>query len=236
MTASPDLHLSDRLTAIQSRIRSAAASAGRSPSDIRLLAATKTVPAATILDAACAGVLDIGENRVQEAASKHEALVGSGLTHHLIGQLQTNKARRAVELFDVIQSIDRLRLADAVSRAAAELGKAQRCLVEVKISGDESKAGVGVDEADALIDAVRRLPNIELCGVMAIAPLEAGDAETIEAFARAAKIFNRHRGGFGSAPILSMGMSDDFEAAISQGSTMIRVGRALFGERKISNA
>lgn len=235
MIATPD-HLKSRLAAIHARIDAAARKSGRSATAIHLLAATKTVLASTIVEAAREGVTDIGENRVQEAASKRDGLAGTVLTHHLIGQLQTNKARRAVELFDVIQSVDRLRVAEAISRAALELGKRQRCLVEVKISDDATKAGVGAAEADDFIAAVRKLPNIDLSGVMAIAPLDASEDGTRAAFRQAAEVFSRHRGEFGPAPILSMGMSDDFELAIAEGSTMVRVGRALFGERKTEHA
>lgn len=231
MIAPPDRQLKDRFAEIRFRIQTAAEKSGRSAQSVRLLAATKTVSPDVILEATGYGLSDIGENRVQEAEGKRSALEGAALVHHFIGQLQTNKARRAVELFDVIQSIDRLRLAEAVSRCAGDIGKRQRCLVEVKISDDGAKSGVDPADADAFIAAVAALPNLAVCGVMAIAPFDKPAAETGAAFRRAAEVFSRNRSVFGDEAILSMGMTDDFELAIAQGSTMVRVGRALFGER-----
>ena len=189
------------------------------------------MPADVIAAAARLGIAEIGENRVQEAQAKRPALAGIPLVHHFIGQLQTNKARAAVTLFDVIQSVDRLKLAEAIARAATEAGKRQRILIEVKISDENAKGGVSLDEADGLIAAAQAMPSLEVRGVMAIAPFDRPETETRAAFRRAAEVFRRHRPAFGPAPILSMGMTDDFEWAIAEGSTMVRVGRALFGDR-----
>jgi pyridoxal phosphate enzyme (YggS family) len=209
----------------------AAARAGRPASAVRLVGATKTVSADVVLKAAAFGLTDVGENRVQEAEVKRPQLRGATLTHHFIGQLQTNKARRAVELFDVIQSVDRLKLAQSLDRVAAELGKRQRCLIEVKISDDAQKGGVAPVGLPTLIEAMGRLPHLSLEGLMGVAPFDVPPEETRAAFRRLATLFERHRASFGDRPILSMGMSEDFECAIEEGSTMVRIGRALFGER-----
>lgn len=226
------LILKDRIDSIHRRIHEAAARSGRAPSAIRVVAATKTVSVPTILEAARFGITEIGENRVQEASSKRDALKdGPPLVHHFIGQLQTNKARRAVELFDVIQSVDRLKLAESLDRAAHEAGKRQRCLIEVKISEDETKGGVLPGDLKDFIPAFGRLSGLQLEGLMGIAPYDRDDASTRQAFRRLARLFQEFRGSFGPEPVLSMGMSEDFEIAIEEGSTMVRIGRAFFGER-----
>ncbi|MBV9080416.1 MAG: alanine racemase, partial [Elusimicrobia bacterium] len=144
----PASEIRDRIARLQGRIRAAAERVGRPAGAVQILAVTKTVPAETILEAARCGVSDVGESRVQEAAIKRPVLeVEPLLVHHFIGQLQTNKARRAVEMFDVIQSLDRDRLAESIDRAAADLGKRQRCLVEVKLSVEAEKGGLPPSEA-----------------------------------------------------------------------------------------
>jgi PLP dependent protein len=228
---SPILHLKDRIESIQRRIGEAAARSGRPASAIRLVAATKTWGAETILECARLGIRETGENRVQEAAVKRAALAKAGLTHHFIGQLQTNKARPAVELFDVIQSVDRLRLVHAIDRAASDAGKRQRCLIEVKISDDSAKGGVAPGELKTLVAAFKSCGNLVLEGLMGIGPNDADEAQTRSAFRKLSALFAEHRPAFGPEPTLSMGMSEDFELAIEEGSTMVRVGRALFGER-----
>lgn len=201
---------------------------------MRLLAVTKTVPAERIKEAILLGCKDFGENRVQEAESKRAALMTelSGTTQHLIGQLQSNKARRAIELFDVIQSVDRPKLAVALDRIAAETGKKQRCLVEVKVSTESTKSGVPLAEAAGFIEGFSAYKNLRLEGLMTIGRLDARPEETRVSFRELAVFFRKYISLFGPSPILSMGMSDDFEIAIEEGSTMVRLGRALFGERK----
>jgi pyridoxal phosphate enzyme (YggS family) len=228
----PANNLRDRIESIQRRIGEAAVRSGRTASAITLVAAIKTVDAAVVLDAYRFGIRDIGENRVQEASVKREGLrEARGMTHHFIGQLQTNKVRRAVELFDVIQSVDRMRLAETIDRAALELGKRQRCLIEVKISSDAAKGGASVDEVRGFVEDFRHLGSLQLDGLMGIAPHDADEKSTRAAFRTLAKIFGDLKGAFGSAPVLSMGMTGDFEMAIEEGATMVRIGRAMFGER-----
>ena len=226
------MHFKDRIGDLRRRIGLAAARSGRDSSAVRLVAATKMVPPAIILEAAGLGISDIGENKVQEALAKRDSL-GSGpaLTHHFIGQLQTNKARRAVELFDMIQSVDRPRLAEALDRAAIDARKRQRCLIEVRISDDAEKGGAPLADAKDFAQSFPRYRGLQLEGLMGIAPYDATVDQTRAAFQELARLFHDLRDCFGREPILSMGMSDDFETAIEEGSTMVRIGTALFGSR-----
>ncbi len=222
--------LFERYRMISERMRRAAERAGRVPESVFLLGVTKTVDANRINQAIASGITNLGENRIQEALAKRSELKGTA-THHLIGALQTNKARKAVELFDVIQSVDRERLAQTLDRVAAEMNKVQRCLVEVKISSEPSKSGVPLAEAEVLIDSVARCENLKLEGIMTIGELGLSADETRRAFASVARFFESQKKKFGASPILSMGMSADFETALEEGSTMVRIGTALFGAR-----
>lgn len=229
---SPTNNLKDRIDHIRERIRAAAERSGRAADAVRLVAATKTVDVATIVAASLNGIREIGENRVQEASAKSAALEDvPGLRTHFIGQLQTNKARRAVELFELIQSVDRPRLAESLDRAARELGKRQRCLIEVKISDDDAKGGLSPGDLDAFVGEFSEYRSLQLDGLMGIAPFDGGEAAARAAFRKLSALFERHRDKFGDDAVLSMGMSEDFEAAIEEGSTMVRIGRAIFGER-----
>lgn len=200
---------------------------------MRLLAVTKTVSVERIREAVSLGMKDFGENRVQEAMEKRPGLSAAleGTTQHLIGPLQTNKARKAMEFFDVVQSVDRPKLAETLDRIGGEMGKTQRCLVEVKIAPEASKSGVAFEEAAAFVERFSAYKNLRLEGLMTIGGLGLSVDETRAAFERMARLFGSLRSAFGPAPVLSMGMSDDFEIAIEAGSTMVRIGRALFGER-----
>ncbi len=171
---------------------------------------------------------------MQEAAEKRPQMVAmpTGVRYHMIGSLQTNKARKAVELFDVIQSVDRPKLAQALDRIAGELGKKQRCLIEVKISNEPTKGGIALDDAPRFIDSFSLYTNLELQGLMTIGELDASADRTRESFRKMKDLFDLKKSLLGSAPVLSMGMSDDFEMAVEEGSTMVRIGRALFGERE----
>jgi pyridoxal phosphate enzyme (YggS family) len=222
----------NRLDAILKRLASAASVSGREAQTVDLVAVTKTVPVDIINEALAAGVTKLGENRVQEAAAKRDALRPSEkVEHHLIGALQTNKARKAVELFDVIQSVDRPRLAETLDRIAGEMGKIQRCFVEVKISDEESKSGVPLADASEFVRSFGKYPHLKLEGLMTIGALDASEEQTRAAFRRMKTFFDAHRDVLGQSPALSMGMSDDFEMAVEEGSTLVRIGRALFGER-----
>lgn len=224
----------DRLHEIRKKIGQAAQKSGRGESDICLVAVTKTQPAGRINDALAAGVVDLGESRVQEALEKRPQLrapAGRTARHHFIGHLQTNKARKVVQYFDLIQSLDRPELAEAIDRIAGESGKAQECLVEVKISTEPTKSGVPMADAAAFLDSLGGFRGLRIRGLMAIAPMGVSEAETRERFEALNGFFVSRRASFATPAILSMGMSDDFELAIEAGSNMVRIGRALFGER-----
>jgi len=224
--------IADNLRKVNERIAAAAARAGRAPQDVALVAVAKTRTAAEVAAAVAAGVTIIGENRVQEAAAKIAELAGLSCSWHLVGHLQRNKAARAVELFDVIHSLDSRRLADALGRRAAEVGKTVEVLLEVNTSGEETKFGVRPDDAEDFAGYAAAAANIRVCGLMTVGPL-GGDAATgRQAFRTLRRLFERLAPSLGNAfRFLSMGMTDDFEAAIAEGSNMVRIGRAIFGPR-----
>ncbi|MFH1681219.1 MAG: YggS family pyridoxal phosphate-dependent enzyme [Candidatus Eisenbacteria bacterium] len=225
--------IEENLSRVRERIAAAAGRAGRDPDTVLLVAVTKLVPADRINEAIRAGVPAIGENRVQEAEAKWPEVL-TGPERHMVGRLQRNKAGKAVELFDRIQSIDSLRLAEAVSRRAEAIGRRLPVLVEVNVSGEESKAGAEPDRVRELLEGMGGLPGIAPDGLMTIGPLT-DDAERIRAAFRALRrlyddLRSNPAGGI-AMKHLSMGMSGDFEAAIEEGATMVRVGTAIFGER-----
>lgn len=222
-----------RLAAIRARIAAAAARAGRPPGAVALVAVSKTVPAALVREAVAAGQLLFGENRVQEAREKIPA-VGGGAAWHLIGHLQRNKARLAVELFDLVESVDGAELAHELDRRAGEAGVRLRVLVQVRLGGEESKSGVEPDAAPALLAAVAALPNLALAGLMALPPPPVAAEDSRPHFARLRELRDRWDGSCcprGSLAELSMGMSADYEVAVEEGATLVRVGTALFGGR-----
>lgn len=218
-----------RLQAVLERIDRAARGAGRDPQDITLVAVTKTVSLDRVLPVIQAGIRNVGENRVQEALGKFADASGARTTTatlHLIGPLQSNKAKKAVSLFDMVQSLDRLDLADDLNRHARAANKKLPCLVEVKISDEDSKSGVALDEVPGFIEALQSRPSLEIKGLMGIPPSNAVGEKARPYFATLRKLFDKL-----NLQVLSMGMSGDFEAAIAEGSTMVRIGSALFGAR-----
>lgn len=229
--------LSDRIAGVRDRIGRAARRAGRDPAGVRLIAVSKTRPPEAIEAAAAAGITDFGENRVQEAAAKLPR-VAATFTPHLIGHLQKNKARVAVRLFPVIHSVDSVKLAARLSRIvtgglAPPGGGPLRILVQVDLAGEATKFGVPEPELPATLDAVAALPGLDLQGLMLIPPHDPDPEAVRPWFARLREISVRFAGGglLPDDPELSMGMSHDFEIAISEGATMVRVGTALFGPR-----
>jgi len=215
--------IAERVAHVRQRVERAAERAGRSPADITIVAVSKSVSPQAIEEAVAAGIAHVGENRVQEAAAKIPGLRGLPVTWHLVGHLQTNKAKTALELFDIIHSVDSLHLAEALSH------RSQRplpVLLEVNVAGEASKFGFPPDEVAAAAQAVARLPNLDLRGLMTVAPL-ASDPEAARPVFRELR---RLRDALGLAE-LSMGMSDDFEVAIEEGATLVRIGRAIFSER-----
>ena len=227
--------LAKRIAALHARIERAAQRASRDPGGVKLVAVSKTFGADRVLEAADAGLSVFGENRVQEAAEKLPEVakrVRGKLEWHLVGRLQRNKARRAVELFDVIESVDRPELARALARAAEALGRRPRVLVQVNLDDEPQKGGVGPSEAPALVEMVAALPGLELVGLMAV-PRARRDAEAqAPAFARLRSLQGELTLQHPELTELSMGMSADFEVAVREGATWVRIGSAIFGERK----
>lgn len=213
------------------RIARAAERSGRAPASVTLIGVTKGVDAARVREAVAAGLSDLGENRVQEAVAKIEA-VGPGPRWHMVGHLQRNKARLAVGHFQVIHSLDGLRIAEAVDRAAGQAGRRVPVLVEVNVTGEATKHGLAPGAAADLVGLLRSCEFLDPIGLMTMAPL-ATEPETVRpVFRELRALRDRLRtgaAGYGFCH-LSMGMSGDFEVAIEEGATMVRIGRALFGD------
>jgi pyridoxal phosphate enzyme (YggS family) len=230
--------LKARLESINQRIAAACQRAGRSSSEVTLVAVSKTVALARIREAIEAGVRAFGENRVQEAAAKIPELIAGAAARqvewHLIGHLQSNKARRAVELFDVVQSVDSLKLAERLDNIAGEFGKRLPVFIEVNLGGEESKSGVAPSELFPLCERAGKLANLELKGLMAVPPFPDDPEEARPFFRRLRQMRDEaRRSGIAGEWFndLSMGMSHDFEVAIEEGATFVRIGTALFGPR-----
>jgi pyridoxal phosphate enzyme (YggS family) len=219
-----------RLEQVQEAIATAAKKAGHDPGDIELVAVSKTQPVENVQQAIRAGLLRFGENKVQEARGKIEA-IGRGVWH-LIGHLQTNKTRDAVRLFDSIDSVDRLDLAEEIARRAEVIGKVQNVLLQVNIAGESTKFGCAPDAARALAESINGLPRLSLRGLMTIAPYSPEPEKSRPHFAGLRELRDAIEDETGlKLPVLSMGMSGDFAVAIDEGSTSVRIGTALFGER-----
>ncbi len=224
-----------RREALLARAAEACRRAGRPPDAVTLIAVSKTFPAERIAAAAEAGQVDFGENRVQELAPKAEALPGARrggrLCWHMIGRLQRNKARDAAAYADVFHALDSVRLADELERRCAEAGRVLPCLVQVNISGEESKGGVAPEGLPALLEAAAARPHLRLRGLMGIARLADDPEAARPEFALLRRLRDGHAPDHPGLEWLSMGMSGDFEAAIAEGATHIRLGSALFGSR-----
>jgi pyridoxal phosphate enzyme (YggS family) len=224
MSATPSL--ASRLARLRARIAAACAQAGRRESDVRLIAVSKTQPREAILAGAELGVRDFGENRVQEALAKLPGLPAE-LRLHLIGPLQTNKVNKATGAFTSIQSVDRVELLQKLAARAAALGIVQEILLQVNVTGEPQKGGVEPAHLPTLWQLAQAAPSLRAVGLMTLGRAGAGEAECRRGFAKLAQL----AGGLAGARELSMGMSDDFEWAILEGATQIRVGTALFGAR-----
>lgn len=217
---------------VRERIAKACRRAGRDPAEVTLVAVSKTVDAARVIRAYELGIRDFGENWVQEAAEKVPRIEALS-TWHFIGHLQTNKARKAVELFDIIHSVDSLRIARAIGKAAASLGKEMRVLLEVNVSGEFSKYGFNSEDVSAAVGDMIRVPAICIQGLMTMAPVVSHPDEARPYFVKLRQLRDRLQVEYPEIAWqhLSMGMTDDFEVAIEEGATMVRIGRAIFGER-----
>ena len=226
--------LADNIARVRERIDAACWRAGRSPGNVKLVAVSKTVPPERVRLAYEAGVRDFGENRVQEADSKRAALSDLTVTWHLIGHLQSNKAKLARELFHYVHSVDSLRLAQKLHQAAPCEGDRLAVLIEVNLGGEASKSGVREDEVLPLAEQIGGLATLELRGLMTLPPF-ADDPEQTRPFFRRLRELARRVEAAGLPAVsmqeLSMGMSHDFEVAIEEGATLIRVGTAIFGAR-----
>ncbi|MBM3246051.1 MAG: YggS family pyridoxal phosphate-dependent enzyme [Candidatus Omnitrophica bacterium] len=221
--------IEQNISRIRQRISEICSSANKEAADITIVAITKSRPADEVRQALQAGITDIGENKVQEAIVKfneigtaHDAL---RVTWHMVGHLQTNKVKDAVKIFDLIQSVDSLRLAEEIDKQAGRINKIQDVLIEIKISPEQAKSGIKPEEAVQVIERLSRLKNIRAKGLMTIAPAVA-QAESARAYFRQLRELRDKIKE--SSWILSMGMSDDFEVAIEEGANMVRLGRAIF--------
>jgi pyridoxal phosphate enzyme (YggS family) len=218
--------IEDKIKNINLRILSACRRSGVEPSGVMLLAVTKTVSDEKIKEVLKCGITHIGESKVQEAAAKFPNLELKGITKHLIGRLQTNKAKKAVEIFDVIQSLDRYELAHEINRHASGMGKVQECYLEIKVSPEETKFGLSPENAENFLNTAQGLKNIRITGIMAMAPYFDDPELAAPYFRKARTVFDNFKGM--GLKTLSMGMSGDFEIAIEEGANMIRIGTAIF--------
>jgi len=227
--------LRERLDQVRERVARAAAVAHRRPQDIRLVAVSKTHPAQAILTAIAAGVMDFGENRVQEADAKIPAVGREAARWHLIGHLQSNKARRAVELFDVIHSLDSVALARRLDRVCGEINReALPVLIQVDLGKEATKSGAGENEVPEIVEAVGKSAALRLMGLMTLPPYFNDPEEARPFFRRLRELRDslQAQGAFGDqSGELSMGMTHDYGVAIEEGATIVRVGTAIFGAR-----
>ena len=229
----PQEQLAENLAQVRSTIAAAARRAGRQPEEITLVAVSKTHPVELVKMAYNLGVTDFGENRVQEALTKISEFHPQGLRWHMIGHLQSNKAGRVASSFDCVQSVDSLHLAQVLHRHASEQGRRLPILLEVNIAGEESKSGLTADEVPTVARQIATLASLEVQGLMTVAPL-ANDPEQVRPVFRALRgLRDRLQQEIPACSWLhlSMGMTDDYSVAIEEGATIVRIGRAIFGER-----
>ena len=222
--------IADNVARVRARIAAAAERSGRLDEDVLLVAVSKTFPASLVSEALDAGVTDVGENRAQELRDKAAAL-GARARWHFVGHLQSNKVRHVVGVATVVHSVDRVALADEIARRARLLDGTQEVLIEVNVSGEDSKHGVSPDEALRLAEYVAGLEGLRLRGLMSIPPLPETPEQSRPHYRRLAQLGERVTGVVPEAGELSMGMTRDFEVAIEEGATIVRVGEAIFGSR-----
>ena len=226
--------MKDRLEGVKERIRIAAEACRRPLEDIRLIAVSKTIPAEVVREAIEAGVTDLGENYIQEAREKINSLARYQVDWHFIGHLQSNKARYAVRMFDLIHSVDSLKLAQELDKYAKKNDKIQPVLIQINVAREDSKSGIYVEKALKLVTDISRLENVAVKGLMTMPPFFNAPEKVRPYFAALRKLRDRIKAE--NIPNitmdeLSMGMTGDFEAAIAEGATMVRIGTAIFGER-----
>lgn len=227
--------LAARLTAVRGRMAAAANACGRKPEEVKLIAISKTHPAPVIRTLIELGASDLGENRVQEAEEKIAEIGGEHVRWHLVGHLQANKARRAVNLFEVIHSLDSLDLAQRLDRLCGEEGREKLpVLIQVDLGHEETKSGIDESELTQMVEGLKSLTHLELIGLMTLPPFFDDTEQSRPFFRRLRELRDEleSRGAFGGRKgELSMGMTHDFEVAIQEGATMVRIGTAIFGER-----
>jgi len=227
--------IADRLAEIRGRISAAARSAGRDPSSVRLVAVSKTFPLEAIREAFQAGQRDFGENRVQEGLQKIAASADLRIRWHLLGHLQTNKAKKAAQSFSTIQSVDSVELLEKLDRAAREAGQSPEALVQVDLAREATKFGAPPDEARRILDAAPRCEAVRVTGLMTLPPVPDTPEDARAWFRQLRELRDRWQAEGVPASMLaelSMGMSGDFEVAVQEGATIVRVGTAIFGSRE----
>lgn len=231
--------VAENLAAIRGRIEAACARVGRDPAEVKLVGVTKTVSADRIRQAIEAGLETIGENYIQEAKGKREPLAGFAVSWHCIGHVQTNKVKIVLDCFDWVETLDRESLALELNRRAAEAGRILPVLIQVNIGDEESKSGIGVAELPSFLKFCRGLERLEVKGLMALPPFFDQPERARPFFRRMRELLDMLRAAddprTGTLTELSMGMSGDFEVAIEEGATIVRVGTAIFGTRKTRN-
>lgn len=227
----------EKLLRCKEIIKGAAVKSGISEGDVSIVAVTKGVSLPLMCEAVDEGVLDIGENRIQEALPKYVSLndysanLDRKINWHMVGHLQSNKVKAAVKMFDLIHSVDSFSLAEEINKASENLGKVQDILMQVNVSGEESKFGFSPEDAEKNVDKIKSLRNISLKGLMTIAPFSDNPQDSRVFFKSLREMRDRLNKARGyDMKILSMGMTDDFEVAVEEGSNMLRLGRALFKE------
>ena len=228
--------IADRLSAVRGNIAAAARSANRDPSSVLLVAVSKTFPISAVREAYAAGQRDFGENRVQEGLQKHSVSTDLQIRWHLLGHLQTNKARKAAVSFATIHSIDSVELLEKIDAAAAEAGRTPELLIQVELAGEATKFGVAPQDVPRLFDAAAACKAARVVGLMTLPPVPESPEDARPWFKRLRDLRDEWRAaGVPAAMVreLSMGMSADFEVAIQEGSTMVRVGTAIFGSRHV---
>lgn len=237
--------IAENIKAVREKIEGAAKRVGRDPIEIKLVAVSKTVDAERIMEAVISGITILGENRVQEAKEKISNFknnppmppfakrggVGLKIEWHMVGHLQTNKAKTAVQLFDLIHSVDSIRLAEEINREAEKTGKKQRVLIEVNLGGEETKYGIAPEETTGLVKEISKLKNISIEGLMTMPPFSEEPEDSRRYFRDLKDLSKELEIEDVKLKELSMGMSNDFEVAIEEGATMVRVGTAIFGRR-----
>jgi pyridoxal phosphate enzyme (YggS family) len=225
--------LQARIASVQEVIAAAAARAGRSPQEVTLVAVSKTVDRSAVDAAFAAGIRNFGENRVQDAVRKFETPLPQGGTLHMIGQLQSNKAKSAIGIFDIVESVDRASLIEALAKYADAANQTLPILLQVNVAGEAQKAGCPPDEVEGLLHLILSKSSLSLEGLMTIAPLVSDREQTRPVFRALYELREKLRCATPDLDlsILSMGMTNDYEIAIEEGATEVRIGRAIFGER-----